>query len=445
MPKAPKYPRVIKHGSAVVKIYKLRHKTRGTIFQVVWRAIDGKRMKPQFADAADAVKEARLQASKLAKGHVEASELTASDRDELIAIRRLCNGTPALAAIEEWAKAREITNGQVLAAAESFAAASAEQGFKPIQIEKAYEAFLKSRRKETGKRVYHSKIKPAIEAFRGRSIHAIAAAEWENYFSTYADPVTRNDYRKKTMTMCRWAQDMGYIPRGIRLEIAFTKKLKEPAPQRGIIRPDTYAKLLRYLRHYHPHYLAAAVLAGFTGERADEIHGKRENRDNRQRWSDIHLDGNEPTMVVSFAKEGTPSNRTVPLPPAAVEWLKLPEIGEHKGNVCTAGAMERVREIGLTAGLNLPDNCFRHSCISYQIIDTGNTPQVAEWAGTSVDRISKNYRRTIFAENSETLALNVAGKPIPKALAKQWFAVTPEYAEGIEHLPAPQAAALKRD
>ena len=54
-------------------------------------------MKPQRTDEDDAWELAEAQAGRLAKGLVDATELTATDRNELIAIRRLCAGTPALA------------------------------------------------------------------------------------------------------------------------------------------------------------------------------------------------------------------------------------------------------------------------------------------------------------------------------------------------------------
>jgi hypothetical protein len=37
-------------------------------------------------------------------------------------------------------------------------------------------------------------------------------------------------------------------------------------------------------------------------------------------------------------------------------------------------------------------NVLRHSWISYKLADTGDAAQVASWAGTSREKIFKNYR-----------------------------------------------------
>ncbi len=436
MPAAIKYPREIKVGSAVVKIYRLTHKSRGTIYQLAWRNADGKRMTPQFAVEADAEKEARLQASKLSKGYVDATELTASDRDELVAIRKLCNGTPALAAIKEWAEARVITGGQVLAAAQMFAVKNAK-GFKPILADECVDKFIAAKN-EAGTdadRTYKSKLKPIKTSFAGRELHTISTAEWQQYLRQWKDDgVTHNDFRKRAISMCTWAQKQGYLPRGVDLEIALTEKLEEADPEVGIITPDTYGRLLSYIHQHHPHHLAALVLAGLA-IRSDEIHGKREDgREKRQLWEDVHFE--EMLVTVTNAKKNTPSWRTVQMTPAAAAWLKLcPE--PHQGPVCDKGAIERIREIGINAGLKLPDNCFRHSAISYQVVSTGDKQKVATWAGTSIERIDRNYRRPVFAENGERVDFE-RPKPLTKTHAAAWFEMSPEKAAALpDQLPPP--------
>ena len=152
-----------------------------------------------------------------------------------------------------------------------------------------------------------------------------------------------------------------------------------------------------------PDYLAAAVVAGFLGVRADEIHGKRkDDREKRQVWEDIHTEADEPLLTVTNAKENTPAWRTVPICSAAVEWLNLCP-APHEGSICSAAAMERVRKIGLTAKRKLPENCFRNSYISYQVVLTGNKHQVSTWAGNSVKEIDRRYRRPVFAETGQAM------------------------------------------
>jgi integrase len=424
MPAAIRYPREIRVGSAVVKIYRVPHPKSGYLFQVVWRAAGGKRMKPQFADPEEAEKEARLQASKLASGRVEVDGMTAHDRDELLAVRRACSGTPILTAIREWVEAHEITGGRVLVAARAFAAANGA-GFTPILAPTCVEKFIaaKNAAGTDGDRVYASKLKPIKTAFAGRELHSISTAEWQAYLRQWTDGVTHNDFRKRALSMCLWAQKQGYLPRGVELELAQTEKMAENSPEVGLILPATFGRLLWHLHQNHPIYLAALVLAGFCGIRSDEIHGKRKDgREKRQLWADVHLHDPEPLVTLTNAKENTPAWRTVPLTEAAVEWLEL--CPSHEGPVSEQGAMEHVRKIGIAAGLHLPENCFRHSYVSFQVALTGNKSQVATWAGNSVALIDKHYRRPVFAETGEHVDIGRL-RPITKKIAAEWFAMTP--------------------
>jgi hypothetical protein len=86
--------------------------------------------------------------------------------------------------------------------------------------------------------------------------------------------------------------------------------------------------------------------------------------------------------------------------------------------------MEHVRKIGIAAGLHLPENCFRHSYVSFQVALTGNKSQVATWAGNSVALIDKHYRRPVFAETGEHVDIGRL-RPITKKIAAEWFAMTP--------------------
>jgi hypothetical protein len=385
-------------------------------------------MRPQFADEADAENEARLQASKLAKGHVEASELTASDRDELIAIRRLCNGTPALAAIQEWVKAREISGGHIIPAAEAWAARNSNK-FTRIIAAKCIDMFIKAKG-EKAERTYRSKLSPIAAFFPERNLDSISTIEWGAYLAQWDNGTSRNDIRRRAITMCKWARKQGYLPRGVDLEVAMTEKVPEEAPEIGIILPETYFRLLDYLRRYHPHYLAAAVLAG-VGMRTEEIHGKRSEPEGlRQLWEHIHLDKH--LLTVTNAKKNTPAWRNIPLGKAAVAWLRVCP-GPHEGPVCDKYAIDRIRDIAKNAGLNLPGNCFRHSHITFKLA-TENKADVADWAGTSPKEIDRHYKRPIIDEAGDRHDLIQTNMPVTKKLARVWFFTNPEDAENLPRI-----------
>jgi hypothetical protein len=117
------WPRTIAAGSASVKIYQVAHETNasGKAYVLVWRTPAGRKSQ-KFADARAAIVEGKLKAAQLGAGRVEGADMTRGDRDELQAARQLAKGVPLLAALQEWAKGRELTAGNVLGACEAWAA-----------------------------------------------------------------------------------------------------------------------------------------------------------------------------------------------------------------------------------------------------------------------------------------------------------------------------------
>jgi hypothetical protein len=423
------YPKTIIVGSAMVKIYRVKHPrgNGGHLYTVAYKAPSGARKTPQFADPAEAEKEARLRASQIARGHSESAEMTKSDREEWLAIRRLAGDTPPLAAMKEWVAARDLCGDQLLSAAKAWHGAGGR--FSPLTAEKAVDQFIAAvdASGKQGEATYRAKLKPIATYFLGRELHTITAPEWTAYLARWTDGVSQNDHRKRAIALCRWAQKNGYIPKLSELDIGFTMKAKENSPEVGILSPETFGQLLVYIDKHHPHHLPALVMAGFGGFRSAEIHGPRKDRSMRQMWSDVHLApervggrDQKPFVRVTHAKPNTPAWRNVPLCPAAVSWLE-PYSKKHAPTLCLPTAMERVRDIGTTLDLDLPDNCFRHSYITYQVSLTGNKAQVALWAGTSETRIDKHYRR-----------------PVTEAAAKGWFGMSRSAAEKLpklKHLP----------
>lgn len=106
------YPRVIKAGSAAVKVYRNRHPRTATgfIFQVAWHA-GGARKLQQFTDESAALEEARLRARQIAAGRIGAATISKPDRDELHAARQIAGKVPLLAAMKEWRRAYDLSGG----------------------------------------------------------------------------------------------------------------------------------------------------------------------------------------------------------------------------------------------------------------------------------------------------------------------------------------------
>lgn len=395
----------------MVRVYRSTHPNTksGFIHAVIHKNIEGKRVIRQFAGEQDAMDEAEICATRLSEGRTETAGLTRSDRDELETLRKLAYPTPAVLALQEWARANELSEGKVLAAVEAWARShAAGKAHGEVGLAACVEAFIKSKTAagKQGERTYRSKLAPLVAEFPGRDIGTITAAELNEYLGRFADAVTRNDHRKRAVALWRWAQVNRRIARGLQLEIELTERAKESATEIGIISAGVWKKLLHWCHGKKPEYLTALVLAGFCGLRADEIHGKRSDRSIRQTWEDIRIP--EEFVRVTVAKTNTPAWRMVPLCPAAIAWLRLCP-GDHTGLVCDAAALEKLRWHAKRVPFALPENCLRHSYISNRIpVTNGNKPQVASEAGNSVAEIDKRYR-----------------VPLTLAEAKAWFSVMP--------------------
>lgn len=410
MPSKERFPILVKVQSVTVKIYRVNMATTadGYAYTIAWVGPNG-REKVTRADLKTAKDEAQAKAQQLVKGLTEGTLISRSDVMELTESRRFAaeGGLPVLSALAEWAKARTLTDGHVIEAAQQWAQGHMSTLVR-ITVPKAVTAFIEDKNAagKEGDRVYKAKLKPAADFFPDRMLDTISTRDWTRYLATFADPVTRNDHRKRAVTLCRWAQRNSHLAEDVKPEIEKTERAKERARPIGILTSGVYHQILAFIRKHHPHYLAATVITGLCGVRAEEVHGKQRDPELRQDWKDIHLDRG--FMSVTAAKENTPSNRIIHLSPAAIAWLKVcPK--PHEGPVCAINALARVRDICQTADrFVLPENCFRHSWITYRIALTGDKASTATEAGNSVKEIDRRYR-----------------VPKPKEEGEAWFATRP--------------------
>lgn len=393
-----KFPIAIKSGSTVVKIYRVRHASAaaGFVYSVSYH-IGPRRYLPQFASLDDAVNEARLRAGQLSEGRMESAKFARTDSDELLAARRLTGGVPLLSALAEWAKARALTDGSILAAAEAWKARNMAKIARK-RVSEVVTAF-KAAKTKAGFNVakdHHDCFKRLAADLGEQYINEVTAGQLTAWLAKKEHPVTRNTYRKRMVSVWRWAQRNGFLPRDIKTEAEQTDLAREVAPEIGIISAETFGKLLEHFRALHPELLPALVLSGFCGMRRDEVHG--------QTWEDINLA--ERFVRVTKAKRGTPARRLVPLSPAAVEWLLLSP--SRKGLVCDGRAVDRIRKLAIAAAHKLPENCFRHAYISHRVAATGNIPQASLDAGNSPQIINRHYRELVTKSEGEA-----------------WFRITP--------------------
>ncbi len=411
---APKWPMTIAAGSVSVKVYEVKapSNANGKGYVLAWTTPAGRRTQA-FASSDKAIAEGKLKAAQLSHGRIEGASMSSGDRDELQAARKLTNGEPLLSVLEEWSKANQLTVGNVLAAAKAWAARNGTVE-KQVLVSDVVTAFLKAKT-EAGKNVAsdHAHTFTCIKEDLGKlPIDTVSARQLDVWLTKSENPVSRNTRRKRIVSIWRWAQRKGYLPRDARTEAEMTERAHEPAPEIGIISVATWRALLAFFRAQHPELLPALVLAGFCGLRRAEIH--------EQTWEDISLE--RKNLRVTKAKRGTPARRMVPLCDAAVQWLML--CGDRTGPICTSLAVDGIRRIAREAQVEvrnqkgetelrprfpeIPDNAFRHSYISHAVAETGDIPRVSLNAGNSPKEINRHYRELVT-----------------EAEGKQWFAITP--------------------
>lgn len=394
---ARKFPILKRSGSVVVKVYRVKHKTAagGHAYTMAWIDPGEGRRTRQFGDVTKAEEEAQTKADQLAQGLSETEHASRSDLQELGEARRLAGTTGVLPALREWQALRDA------------ATAKLPEKRKRIGLRQAVTDFIAGK-VAAGKqaKTYSAKLGSLVAFVGDVPVHTITAATLTAWLNSIADAVTRNDLRKRAVALFRWLRKMGYLPRGVETEIEHTERAKEKPTTIGILTPAQFREVLELFRKEYPQHLAAIVVAGFCGVRADEIHGKLEDgREKRQTWEDIDLKAKH--LHVTNAKTNTPAHRLVPICPAAVEWLRLCP-GEHKGPIAVKNALGLVRLIMRRKGQSLPENCFRHSFVTYDIALREDKPSTATRAGNSVKEIDQRYR-----------------VPKPKTEGRAWFDSTP--------------------
>ncbi len=401
-PKLPKkFPHTLKNGSVRVKVYRIPNKKSSTGFTFIVRWFEGRNCPKdkRMVRLEDAMDFAERQADYLNSAKYDADRLRRDQKEAYVLAQDLAGDTPVVTAIREWKKAKEISGGNLIAAAEAWRdQRPTDIGlFEVNEIIKRFKV-AKERAGIIWKSSYQKTFPKFQREFGDKPISKISTPRLQEWLdTTYKHHTTRNTHRKRIVVLWRWAQKQGYLPRNIKTEAELTERAKEPTPERGIISPQTFWELLYLMKGRFPHYLPALVLAGFCGLRCDEVH--------KQKWEDIRLE--EFRLRVTRAKSGTASYRHVQICPAAVEWL-LVSHQKRVGRVCRNEAITRIRAIARKRGILLPANCFRHSFVSY-LIAKSESIEVATLEAGHTERVAhKNYKELVT-----------------KADAEEWFSILP--------------------
>lgn len=390
----------IKRGAVATKVYMFTRKDGRKVFTACWSPVPGHSKTRQFSSYEAAHAEASLKADQLAAGKLAVASADTRDLDELAAARKIAARfeLPVMAALAEWSRARELTQGNVIPACEAWAARNSSPVDR-ITVEAVVKKFLAAKTAAGIKTAEnHAHIFADLTRdFGAHDLDTISALMLDKWLARWEHPSTRNTFRKHLVALWRWSQKKGYLSRELKTEAENTERAVEAPLVPGIIDAPTFGRLLEFFRIKHPEYLSALALAGFCGLRRSEIHA--------QRWEDVNLA--EGHLKVSKAKRGTPSRRLVTLCPALIAWLKLE--ANRKGAICDNLAVDRIRKIatgatdesGARVFADMPENCFRHAFISHRVAATGDVARTSLEAGNSPDMIRKHYMELVTRSEGE--------------------------------------------
>ena len=216
--KKDEFPRVIKSGSARVKI--LRYLSRGyTYFRLEWW-LSGKRCTENYKDVAAATEAAITKAAQLSRGDIDVARLSGVDR--LIYGRALefvkDTGLSLDVAACQFGEAHKLINGTSLLDAVRFWVSHHPQGEDNRTVKQIVDEML-AEKEQSGLRDRHigdlrSRLNRFAAAFNCSigSVTTVLAEQWLSKVGT--SPLNYNNFRRVTTTLFRYAQRKRYVPVG---------------------------------------------------------------------------------------------------------------------------------------------------------------------------------------------------------------------------------------
>jgi integrase len=392
MAEKPKFPMTVRRGSCVVKIYRDRRPS-GEYFRVIYY-LGGKRHRLVFSSLADAKAEADAKASQLARGDIDAAQLSGQDRliygRALEAIRYL--EIPLDAAALEYADARKSLGDYTLLEAVRFFVRHRGNGVQRISVSNAVQEFLTAKASKGLTRVYQDDLRNRLRSFEKCfhcDLNQITSEDVRSFLSQLKVAArTHNNFIRTLKTFFRFAQTRGWISKELDLLEGIEDRKETPKPVE-IFESWEMEKLLAVCT---PDLAACLALVGFAGVRMEEIL--------RMSWEDIYR--RKEFVEIEAQKAKTARRRLVPISSNLADWLVV--AGKSSGRLwpwSKAYFFEAIPNAARLAGIKWKRNALRHSFISYRLAQTQNKHLVAEEAGNSPRMIDSHYRELVTPEQAQ--------------------------------------------
>ena len=415
--KAPEWPKIIRNGSVILKIYRVENKGRES-FTLSYHAA-GKRVLKMFASLDEAVAEGKAKATTLANGELDALHLRAEDARVYVYCAQMATSTgiPLDLLVKDAVEAVKVVDGKVslLEMAKEFKRRKMHElpdKMLPVAVDEMIETRTKDGTGDAYVRVLKVYLNQLKESFNCQ-LRAVTTGQLADYLRNQdVSSRSKNNARATIGAFFKFCKERGWLPRdheGIELVPKFKEKPTD-------ITIYSLWEVTQFLNHSRPEMVPFLAIGAFAGLRSAEIE--------RLDWSEVHLA--DKFIEIKAAKAKTASRRIVPISANLAKWLK--DHAKDEGRVVPFDNVNK--QIGwLVEDTNLalkeaaekdgkdPEkakkvkwkkNALRHSFISYRVAETQDVAKVALEAGNSPQIIFQHYRELVQ----------------PKE-AKAWFGIKP--------------------
>jgi integrase len=223
-------------------------------------------------------------------------------------------------------------------------------------------------------------------AFENKTIAQISTGDLESFLTGLnVAPETRNTFRRGIRTLWSFAEKRGWATSAVAKNTERSKAIEKPP---GILNPAEAAALLAESKD--DDLLAFHAIGLFAGLRVAEIKALN--------WKDVDLTGGLIHVGAKISK--TRARRLVPILENLRVWLQ--PIAKLSGPVVERELRYRHEAARERAGIEeWPENCMRHSFVSYRLAATQNAPQTALESGHDQAVLFKHYRELVRPKDAE--------------------------------------------
>jgi integrase len=378
------FPLVVKAGSSAVKIYRDR-KRSGDYFRLVFY-LGGERQRLNFNSLDAAKKEAAAKAAQLARGDVDAVQLTGRDRltygRALDAIK--ATGVALDAAATEYAQAAKTLAGHSLLDAVNFYMRHHANGVAGRMISDAVEDFRQAKRGAGRSSVYLKEIRYRLGGFArafNLEVRELAAQDVADYLEGLKlHSRSFNNQLSMLRTFFRFCQARGWLSKHTDL----LSRIERRSATGSDIEIFTPAELRALLAAASPHVATCLAIQAFAGVRTAELL--------RLTWHDLER---RPGYIEVKAKQAkTAARRLIPISENLADWLRVaPRNGTERLWTRSSNRYFEGQKLAASrTGIGWKANALRHSFISYRLAKTKDIAATALEAGNSTRIIFTHYR-----------------------------------------------------